>query len=351
MRTLSATTHLVSALALALAMVVAALPANVPSSAIVVAKDGSGKFTTLQAAVNSVKQPNTAEVVIYVKAGTYTEQVSIKSDYITIVGDGYASTKITNKLDAKTWQSQNPGASGASAEAGTVKVQGAFFKAFDITFENTATASQAPAFYILGDNMYIENVQFLGWQDTLLSYQGTNQWFYNCYIRGDVDFIWGYGRAIFQNSEFHVGKRPSGSTGNGYIIANGNDGSSHKTSWFLMLDSSISADSGMSAWLGRPWGSAAAGTWQGVYMPSSVPAAGYQPMSSGTPSGTQYYEVIGTNTGPGSSTGNRVKWVHTTNTKSSFSSFFPSAPSWLTSPKKYGASVSKGSGYFSRCCQ
>ncbi|KXS09416.1 carbohydrate esterase family 8 protein [Gonapodya prolifera JEL478] len=204
MRTLSPTSYLISALALALAVCVAALQANVPSSAIIVAKDDSGNFTTLQAAVNSVKQPNTNEVIIYVKAGIYTEQVSIKSNFINI--------RITNNLDAKTWQVQNPVSTGASAESGTVKVRGDFFKVFDITF----------------------------------------------------DFIWGQGRAIFQNSEFHVGRRPNGSTGNGYVTANGNNGASHKASWFLMLDSSISADRGMNALLGRAWGSIAAGTWQGV---------------------------------------------------------------------------------------
>ncbi|KXS19004.1 carbohydrate esterase family 8 protein [Gonapodya prolifera JEL478] len=100
-----------------------------------------------------------------------------------------------------------------------------------------------------GDNMYVENAFFVSWQDTLLSYYGTNQVFSNCYVFGDVDFIWGYGRAIFQNSEFHVGNRPKRMNGTdnawqGFVVANGATPTNVNriNSWFWLYNSTITAD-------------------------------------------------------------------------------------------------------------
>ena len=46
---------------------------SIPSTAktIVVAKDGSGRFRTVQAAVNSIPSSNSKRVYIYIKAGVY----------------------------------------------------------------------------------------------------------------------------------------------------------------------------------------------------------------------------------------------------------------------------------------
>jgi pectinesterase len=60
-----------------------------PSYDVVVAQDGTGSFKTIQAAVDAHKV-NTQRFVIYVKAGTYNEQVIVpkKAKFLTIVGDG-----------------------------------------------------------------------------------------------------------------------------------------------------------------------------------------------------------------------------------------------------------------------
>lgn len=59
---------------------------------VVVAKDGSGKYRTIQAAVDAYKV-NTKRVVIYIKAGVYNEQVIVpkKATFLTFVGDGDAT--------------------------------------------------------------------------------------------------------------------------------------------------------------------------------------------------------------------------------------------------------------------
>lgn len=62
---------------------------------VVVAKDGSGKYTTLKAAVAAAPKSNKGRYIIYVKAGVYNEQVEIKGSNIMLVGDGIGKTIIT----------------------------------------------------------------------------------------------------------------------------------------------------------------------------------------------------------------------------------------------------------------
>jgi len=224
-----------------------AFPQNkLPSDAVIVAKDGSGRFRTVQEAVDSIpKNSNRVERVIYIKNGTYREQVTIKKDFITLIGENKDKVIITYDLNhAKT---------GSSSECATVRAKCSDFKAFDITFENTAPFpgkdAQAPAFYSYGDRHYIENCNFLSYQDTLLSYHGY-QYFKNCYIRGLTDFIWGFGRAVFENCNLHVVSK--GGKNTGYLTANGNQDRNLKEGGFLITNSKVTTD-GSRFYLGRLW--------------------------------------------------------------------------------------------------
>ena len=59
---------------------------------ITVAKDGSGDFSSVQAAINSVPKENTEPITIFVKSGTYTELLTIDRPYITLEGEEVTST-------------------------------------------------------------------------------------------------------------------------------------------------------------------------------------------------------------------------------------------------------------------
>lgn len=218
---------------------------NLPKGSLIVAKDGSGGYKTVQAAVNALSSSASSERVIFIKSGTYKEQVSIQKNFVTLIGENKDKVIITNNLNnAKT---------GSSAECATVKVKCDNFKAFDITFENTApfpgNNAQAPAFYSYGKKHYIENCNFLSYQDTLLSYHGT-QYFKNCYIRGVTDFIWGFGRAVFENCQLHVVNKNKNT---GYLTANGNEDGNFKEGGFLITNSKVKVDSGVKYYLGRLW--------------------------------------------------------------------------------------------------
>lgn len=62
---------------------------------VVVAKDGSGKYTTISAAINGAPKSSSGRYVIYVKGGVYNEQVEIKAKNIMLVGDGIGKTIVT----------------------------------------------------------------------------------------------------------------------------------------------------------------------------------------------------------------------------------------------------------------
>lgn len=63
---------------------------------IVVAQDGSGQYKTVTAGVTAAKSKSgSGRLVIYVKAGTYNENVEISSKNIMLVGDGIGKTIIT----------------------------------------------------------------------------------------------------------------------------------------------------------------------------------------------------------------------------------------------------------------
>ncbi|KAG4087284.1 pectin lyase-like protein [Neocallimastix lanati (nom. inval.)] len=218
---------------------------KLPKNAFIVAKDGSGKYKTIQAAVNALSTNANAERVIYIKNGTYKEQVTIKKKYVTLIGQNKDKVIITNNLNnAKT---------GSSSECATVRVQADYFKAFDVTFENTAPFpgknAQAPAFYSYGNKHFFQNCNFLSYQDTLLSYHGTH-YFKKCYIRGVTDFIWGYGRAVFDGCILHIVNKGSKIA---YITASGNEDSNFKNGGFLISNSKVTVDKGVTYYLGRLW--------------------------------------------------------------------------------------------------
>ncbi|GIF22860.1 pectin methylesterase-like acyl-CoA thioesterase [Actinoplanes tereljensis] len=263
-----------------------------PAARPTVAKDGTGTYTTVQAAVDAVPATNTARQVITIKAGTYREIVTVNKPYVTLQGLGSAAaqTVIVNNHS-------NAGGYGTSNSA-TVFVKAKDFAATNLTMSNDyGEGSQAVAVNVNGDRAVFNNVRFLGNQDTLLV-NNYRHYFVNSYVEGTVDFIFGGASAVFHNSNIYE-KRSTG----GPITAANTDPS--LTYGILFYKSTITGAANNVTGLGRPWGPAAQVVFRECSLSATIKTS--QPwtdMSENTWQNARFFEYRNTGSGAGSN-GNR----------------------------------------------
>ncbi|GAA2859715.1 hypothetical protein Acy02nite_23860 [Actinoplanes cyaneus] len=225
-------------------------PVTTSSGTATVAKDGSGRYTTVQAAIDAVPANNTGRVTITIAPGTYREVVTVPADkpFITLRGTGSSAsqTVLVYNNSAHT--------SGTSGSA-SVAVSGKDFVATNLTIsndydENTyADGDQAVALKLDGDRATLDNVRLLGDQDTFLLNRGRS-YIKNSYVEGTVDFVFGGGVGVFTATQVYE-KRTTG----GPITAAKTDASS--TYGFLFHKCTITGATTNTTQLGRPWGPAA----------------------------------------------------------------------------------------------
>jgi pectinesterase len=239
---LTAATVLTSAVAAALL----ADPAGA-ATAITVAADGSGNYTTVQAGIAAAS----TGTVITIKPGTYKGQVSIPASKSGITLQGSTGTSSDIVITGKTPQ----GSSGASGSA-TVLNLAANTTITGLTIANTyGSGIQALALYAGGDRQVYRNVRVLGFQDTLLSWGGTGtsqvrQYIYKSYIEGAVDFIYGNGSLVIDSTTIKSLDRSS--SNNGYITAAATNASN--TYGILITRSTLTGPSAAkTVALGRCW--------------------------------------------------------------------------------------------------
>jgi pectin methylesterase-like acyl-CoA thioesterase len=187
---------------------------------ITVAADGAGDFATVQGALDFVPEGNKAPITIFIRNGTYNEIIFFTGkDNLTILGEDRRKTIITyaNNDRFNNNAGGNPFATGTPlpgtlpARSGAVYRRGLFLAhrvtnltIANLTLHNTTPqgGSQAEALILNGTpraRAIIVNVDLYSFQDTL---QINGQAYVdNCYIEGDVDFMWGTGPVFFENCE------------------------------------------------------------------------------------------------------------------------------------------------------
>ncbi|PWA72887.1 pectin lyase-like superfamily protein [Artemisia annua] len=214
---------------------------------IVVDQSGNGNYTTIQAAIDAIPTNNMQWICVYVKEGTYNEQVKIPMDkpMIYLKGAGKRKTNVV-------WDSHKIIEHDAtfSCEADEIVVKSmTFINSYNYPLSNNNNKIEsALAAKITGDKSAFYRVGFMGVQDTLWDSRGRH-YFKLCSIRGAVDFIMGSGQSIYERCTVSViagflAPQP------GFITAQSRDNANHPGG-FVFKDCNVVGNG--TAYLGRPW--------------------------------------------------------------------------------------------------
>ena len=162
-----------------------------------VAADGTGDFKTVQAAVDAVPADSATRTLITIRKGTYTELVVVPREKknLTIRGEDRQATIIAAMNNAKL---------NAGGRRSSFSVVADGFELENLTLHNTTPkgGSQAEALDMRTDRGVIRHCNFKSFQDTLRI--NGRVYFDDCYIEGDVDFIWGSGTVYFNRCDIHA---------------------------------------------------------------------------------------------------------------------------------------------------
>lgn len=281
---------------LLLLSVVSAAWAQERQDTIVVSRDGTGNFRTLQEAIESARAFMDYTVTIYVKNGVYKEKVIVPSwvENIDIIGEDRDKTIITYDDHANINKM-------GTFRTYTVKVEGSDITFKNLTIENNAAQlGQAVALHTEGDRLKFINCRILGNQDTI--YTGakfTRLYFKDCYIDGTTDFIFGPSTALFEDCIIH-------SKRNSYVTA----ASTPKEAkyGYVFKHCKLTAEPGVDkVYLGRLWRPYAYTLFIECELGKHIVPAGWHNWGKQSNEETARYMEY-KNTGEGANVSERVAW-------------------------------------------
>lgn len=271
---------------------------------LVVAPDGSGNFTTVQAAIDGIPGFNRKRVIVYIKEGVYYEKLIIPSDkaMVTFIGEDKDSTILD--FNETPYVQYSPDSMYQVSSASFTALSDNF-TAENITFSNSAPVGtgQALAVNLEGDRMVFSNCNFVSHQDTIFANTEGRLYFNDCHIEGDVDFIYGPATAIFENCDI-VNVRKTG----GYVTAASTP--EEKEFGLVFINSRIIGDVNPgTVWLGRPWRPYGHTAYINCYMSEVVQPTGWHNWGKISNEATARYEEYNS-CGPGANPDGRVSWAN-----------------------------------------
>ena len=241
-----------------------------------VSQDGRGDFTTIQAAIDAIPYGPRGTEEIRIRAGEYHERVVLNKPNLRIVGESVERVVITHSAHATEL---NPDGD----QRGTFLSFTMLVAAPDVTVENLTVRNdagdgrvvgQAVAVYAAGDRGVWRSCRLIACQDTLfcgplmkkvkadvaprtchaecVEFVGdcppthSRLYFENCFIRGDVDYIFGPYRCWFEKCTLFMNAR-----GGWYTAAN----TPEAQPWGMVFHScrlTGECAPGL-GYLGRPW--------------------------------------------------------------------------------------------------
>lgn len=271
---------------------------------IIVAKDGSGDYTTIQQAVDAAPEG----ALILVREGIYDEKLVIHKPNLRIVGASRENTVLTHSYYAKMHFDDG-------TEQGTFCTYTLLVCADGVTVENMTIRNdagpgkivgQAVAVYAAADRDVFRSCNMIANQDTLFcgpasektarvsspydigktdspgdcNDLGRRVYFEDCFIRGDIDFIFGSYRCWFERCTLFCNDR--GAKVNGYYTAANTP--LNQPYGFIFHACELTGDAGEgTVYLGRPWRSGAHTLFISCRMDACVHPAGWQDWDADRP--------------------------------------------------------------------
>ena len=235
----------------------------------VVAADGSGDYTSLQAAINAAPDFSEQRWVIFIRDGVYDQEkllIPESKRNLTLRGESRRGTVVSYHMydgpdiyagarlpqeSAMKWMRSDPLLLKTSA---TLTVVGENCRIEHLTLANTAgPVAQAQAIAQLGDKLYVTDCNITGYQDTMYLWKdGKRSYFENCLVVGRTDYIYGGAIAWFEGCEIR-------SWGGGWVTAPSTRRDQpygfvfHRCRFTYAAGSPRAGDDGRSIAIGRPW--------------------------------------------------------------------------------------------------
>ncbi len=268
---------------------------------LVVARDGTGQFRTVDEAIEVCRAFMYYHKVIYVKKGTYKEKLIIPAwlQNIEICGEDRDQTVITYDDHANIRTAERPNGMG-TFRTYTLKVEGNDITLKNITIENnSARLGQAVALHTVGDRLTFINCRFLGHQDTIYTgTAGTRLYFKDCYIEGTTDFIFGPSTAWFEHCTIYC-------KADSYITAASTP--EEIMYGYIFNNCTVScAPNVTKLYLGRPWRDYGYTLFMHCSLPAQIRPEGWHHWEEQRKQTARYLEFE--NTGEGASPATRVAW-------------------------------------------
>lgn len=295
---------------------------------IVIAKDGSGDFISINEALKAVGTEGEKPLTFFIKKGVYHERLEIFRPFLTFEGEDANETVITYHLGAKMLMED--GTRRGTFRSYSVFIDTHDFTAKNLTFENSAgpgaVAGQALALYVDGDRIVFENCRLLASQDTLFTgplppkeiekngFIGPKQfapringrhYYKDCYIRGDIDFIFGSATAYFENCE--IFSQDIGKEVNGYVTA-ASTPEGQEYGYVFNHCRFVSDCPPESVYLGRPWRNFAKVVIMNSYLGPHIRKEGWHDWGKTDAHDTLYF-AESENYGPGAENRKKPDWV------------------------------------------
>lgn len=301
--------------------------------------DKTPDFSTLGEAVDYIShsdKENTEDVTIYIAPGVYRELIVLERPYVTLRGENAENTVIVYNNCAL--ERMPDGKARGTFHTATMRISTHNVCVENITVQNDAghrhKAAQAIAAYVDGDEIEFYRCRFLGCTDTLFTAPlpdktskglefdapksenkriAGRQYYKECYIQGDLDFIFGGATAYFEKCEiFSImpeqipNEKKDGEIIYGYITAAST--SKDEDFGYVFKECRFNGNCPKnSVMLGRPWREYAKTVLLNCYLGEHIHTDGWGDWEQ--PMGNFYYAEY-CSYGPGASCENRIWYSH-----------------------------------------